>query len=91
MNYTLPALPLPKQAQELVDFCLHFRTVAGFCEQFDRNYATIKHTSQKKRGLRTAAYDLTEQQYQQLFNSGRRYNDRDTFFVAYARHKRRKD
>lgn len=88
MTQTPPALPLTPESRSLVAFCIRFRTKAGFMAQYERRLGEIWHTSRQKRGLKTKAYQDTEQLYEDLFCEGPRFADRESFMVAYSQHKR---
>ena len=86
---SLPPLPLNTETRDLVDFCLSFRTVAGFIAVYDEQYSLIQARSRKKRGLKAAAYEATEQLYGQYLNIGRRFADKENFFNERSRFLRR--
>ncbi len=84
----LPPLPLDIDARNLVDFCLHFRQVEGFVDVYEAELLKLQ-ANRTKRGLKTAAYEATEQLYCQYFNIGRRFSDRESFFVQLSKHKKK--
>ena len=85
-----PALPLPPDARALVDYCLDFREISGFVAVYQYHYVQIKYSNRKKRGMKAAAYEATEQLYVQLLNRGRRFPDVENFRWALSKFKRQK-
>ena len=88
----LPDLPLTNPVRELVDFCLDFQTTGGFIAVYETKLAELNFINPtKKRGLKTAAYEATEQLYCQVLNRGRRFVDAENFFNAQDQYKRRQN
>lgn len=78
---TKPKLPLETSAKELVEFCIAFRTVAGFVAVFEQTWEEEFNSVEKLKG---SAYEKTEALYSQLFGA-RRYADREVFYSARCR------
>lgn len=85
----LPPLPLDETTRKTLAFCLFFKEKAGFFAVYEQQLALIWTSSRKKWGLKTRAYELTEQLYQQYLEGGRCFADRDNFFDEYSKHSRR--
>ncbi|ADB41300.1 hypothetical protein [Spirosoma linguale] len=82
MKLIKPQLPFDESAREWVDFCLDFKTVAGFVTVFEQTWKQEFNSVEKFKG---AAYEKTETLYNDLFGQ-RRYNDREVFYSARSRH-----
>ena len=82
-------VPISPGERELIDYVLHFKSDVGFIEEYRKNYAKLSGTTRKRRGLATAAYEMTEQYYCRLLNLGRRFKDREEFFDAKSKLKRK--
>lgn len=90
----IPPLPLNTSARELVEFCLLFRTPAGFIGVYEEKLAYLSRGKRrnkrrlplkvKQETLERAAYEQTEQLYYDLFTA-RRYADCEVFQKAKSR------
>jgi hypothetical protein len=73
-----PIFPIDTKSQELVDFCVHFISVAGFVEVYEMKLEELQRP--------TIAYEATEQLYVGLFGR-RRYSDREVFYNVLSRYR----
>lgn len=78
----VPALPLESSAKEILDFCLTFRTVAGFIEVFEQYWQDEFNSVEQFKGV---AYEKTEILHNHLFGR-RKYKDREVFYSARSRY-----
>ncbi|QHV99216.1 hypothetical protein [Spirosoma endbachense] len=81
----LPTLPLDEPTRKTLAFCLLFQTRRGFFRVYEQQLALIWGSSRKKRGLKSKAYEQTEVLYEQFFQRGRCFPDRENFFDAYSK------
>lgn len=83
-----PDLPLTASVKEVLDFCLTFRTFEGFVAVYEEKQQELGK-KYRHDGLSGAAYEATEILHKNVFGH-RRYDDREVFWNALARHRRRK-
>jgi hypothetical protein len=73
----IPTLPLSAEAKSWIDFCVDFQTLEGFIGVYEQKLSELKPI-RRSDGTKSAAYEATEQLYQQLFGH-RRYMDVEIF------------
>lgn len=77
---TKPKLPFDLSAREWLNYCLEFRTEAGFIAVFEETWQRIGG----QKSHMGAAYEATEQFYEELFGQ-RKYKDREVLYSARSR------